>query len=544
MTTLYRKYRPQKFTDLVGQEYIVQTITNEIKLQHLAHAYLFSGPRGVGKTTLARLLAKAVNCSNRAKDNFEPCEECSSCQEITLGRNVDVIEIDAASQTGVDNVRENIIENAQYKPTKSPYKVFIIDEVHMLSTSAFNALLKTLEEPPAHCIFVLATTELHKLPATILSRCERFNFKKIPYTIMKERLEKLCAEEKIKLDSKIIDRIIARSEGGLRDAESLLGQIISLDLKEINETTIQAILPVSQNETVAQFCTYLIEHETAKAIQLITTISNQGIPLEDFATQLVEMLRDLLILKATNSKEHLITNYSEEQIKQISALKDKIENHTLINLIDKTLKRKQEIKSTPLPQLPLELLCVEFGLPEKIFVPTIDPTPSPVSEKKLPHLAENKVPDTNISTSQNEQKKEEALPTPATHTITSTIKSAISHFTGKNNSTLTVEQIKEKWKIFIDKLSEASHSLTFVVRMCNIVKIDENGLNVEVPYIFHKEKLTDFKNKKLFEQAFLDTYGETLPIVCDVVAAPNEEEVKNTNLADIAQQFGGEILAS
>jgi DNA polymerase-3 subunit gamma/tau len=178
MTTLYRKYRPQKFTDLVGQEYIVQTITNEIKLEHLAHAYLFSGPRGVGKTTLARLLAKAVNCSNRAKDTFEPCEECSSCQEITLGRNVDVIEIDAASQTGVDNVRENIIENAQYKPTKSPYKVFIIDEVHMLSTSAFNALLKTLEEPPAHCIFVLATTELHKLPATILSRCERFNFKK------------------------------------------------------------------------------------------------------------------------------------------------------------------------------------------------------------------------------------------------------------------------------------------------------------------------------------------------------------------------------
>jgi DNA polymerase-3 subunit gamma/tau len=361
---------------------------------------------------------------------------------------------------------------------------------------------------------------------------------------MKERLEKLCAEEKIKLDSKIIDRIIARSEGGLRDAESLLGQIISLNLKEINETTIQAILPVSQNETVAQFCEYLIEHETAKAIQLITTMSNQGIPLEDFATQLVEMLRDLLILKATNSKDHLTTNYSEDQIKQISALKDKIENHTLINLIDKTLKRKQEIKSTPLPQLPLELLCVEFGLPETIFVPTTTPTPSPVSEKKLPHLAENKIPDTNISTSQTEPKKEEALPTPTTHTITSTIKSAISHLTGKNNSTLTVEQVKEKWKIFIDKLSEASHSLTFVVRMCTIVKIDENGLNVEVPYIFHKEKLTDFKNKKLFEQAFLDTYGESLPIVCDVVAAPNEEDVKNTNLADIAQQFGGEILAS
>jgi hypothetical protein len=171
------------------------------------------------------------------------------------------------------------------------------------------------------------------------------------------------------------------------------------------------------------------------------------------------------------------------------------------------------------------------------------PNPSLVDEKKLPHLAENKTTSTNISVTETVPKKEDT-PTSPTHTITSTIKTALSHLTGKNNSTLTVEQVKEKWKIFIDKLSEASHSLTFVVRMCTIVKIDENGLNVEVPYIFHKEKLTDFKNKKLFEQAFLDTYGESLPIVCDVVAAPNEEEVKNTNLADIAQQFGGEILAS
>jgi DNA polymerase-3 subunit gamma/tau len=163
MTTIYRKYRPQTFSSLVGQEYIVQTITNELKLNKLAQAYLFSGPRGTGKTTLARLLAKAVNCEKRKEGEFEPCDTCTSCQEITAGRNVDVIEIDAASQTGVDNVRENIIENAQFKPTRSKYKVFIVDEVHMLSTSAFNALLKTLEEPPAHVLFILATT--NHLPA-------------------------------------------------------------------------------------------------------------------------------------------------------------------------------------------------------------------------------------------------------------------------------------------------------------------------------------------------------------------------------------------
>jgi DNA polymerase-3 subunit gamma/tau len=158
MTTLYRKYRPQTFADIVGQEYIVQTITNEILMDKVAHAYLFSGPRGTGKTTLARLLAKAVNCQNKTADSFEPCDTCSSCQEIASGRNVDVIEVDAASQTGVDNVRENIIENAQFKPTRSKYKIFIIDEVHMLSTSSFNALLKTVEEPPSYVIFILATT--------------------------------------------------------------------------------------------------------------------------------------------------------------------------------------------------------------------------------------------------------------------------------------------------------------------------------------------------------------------------------------------------
>ncbi len=543
MTTLYRKYRPQKFTDLVGQEYIVQTITNEIKLEHLAHAYLFSGPRGVGKTTLARLLAKAVNCQNRAKESFEPCEECSSCQEITLGRNVDVIEIDAASQTGVDNVRENIIENAQYKPTKSPYKVFIIDEVHMLSTSAFNALLKTLEEPPAHCIFILATTELHKLPATILSRCERFNFKKIPYQKMKDRLEKICAEEKINLDSKIIDRIIIQSEGGLRDAESLLGQIISLDLKEINEQTLQAILPSSQNETIAEFLSYLIEHRPKEALELISTVSNQGVPLEEFALQLTEMLRDLMIFKATNSKNHLESKYSSEQIKAISSLKDKIENSSLISLIEKTLKRKQEIKSTPLPQLPLELLVVEFCTPENSTPTENIPTkPSSPEEKKLPHLAENKPDKPKILTEEEIKTNEEPNPTP--HTFGDTIKSAISHLTGKNTSTLTTDEVKAKWSTFINKLSEASHSLTFVVRMCNIVKIDENGLHVEVPYAFHKEKIVDHKNKKLFDQAFLDTYGQTLPLVCNVVSLPSEEEAENSNLADIAQQFGGEILAS
>src|SRR3989338_4041792 len=175
---LYHVHRPQDYEELIGQEYIVQTLSNQVASGKIAHAYLFSGPRGVGKTTTARILSKAVNCTNRKDSESNPCNTCTSCQEITAGNSIDVIEIDAASNTGVDNVRTNIIDNAQFRPTKSKYKIFIIDEVHMLSTSAFNALLKIMEEPPAHVIFVLATTELHKLPETIISRCEHHNFKK------------------------------------------------------------------------------------------------------------------------------------------------------------------------------------------------------------------------------------------------------------------------------------------------------------------------------------------------------------------------------
>ncbi|MFH2018535.1 MAG: DNA polymerase III subunit gamma/tau [bacterium] len=295
MSTLYRKYRPQTFENVIGQTHIIQTITNEISMGRVAQAYLFSGSRGVGKTTTARLLAKAMNCQNRKDGKFEPCEECLSCKEITGGRSIDVIEIDAASQTGVDNVRENIIENAQFKPTASKFKIFIIDEVHMLSNSSFNALLKTLEEPPAHAIFILATTELHKLPDTVISRCQRFNFKKIKFDDMLKRLEELAKSEGVKIDKDVLKRIINKSDGCLRDAESLLGQIFSLNIKKITTEDAQMILPTADAETVLNYVECLIQKNAGDAIRTVNHLGESGASLDQFAHDLFEILRLMII---------------------------------------------------------------------------------------------------------------------------------------------------------------------------------------------------------------------------------------------------------
>jgi DNA polymerase-3 subunit gamma/tau len=368
MTTIYRKYRPQTFSSLVGQEYIVQTITNELKLNKLAQAYLFSGPRGTGKTTLARLLAKAVNCEKRKEGEFEPCDTCTSCQEITAGRNVDVIEIDAASQTGVDNVRENIIENAQFKPTRSKYKVFIVDEVHMLSTSAFNALLKTLEEPPAHVLFILATTELHKLPATVISRCQRFQFKKIPFDLMESRLKKICVEEDIQIAPTVLQRIIAKSDGCLRDAESLLGQIFSLNVKNITEDDVSLILPLAPVESILTYIQTLADKNIKAAFEHLNKLVEDGANFDQFTLQLLEVLRTILVIQTTKETKNLVADYNEETIKIIQILSNSFNPTELLRLLDLTLKRKQEIKSSPVPQLPLELLAVEFATFNDVIV--------------------------------------------------------------------------------------------------------------------------------------------------------------------------------
>jgi len=289
---LARKWRPQVFQDVIGQEHITQTLINAIKTDRLAHAYLFGGPRGVGKTSVARILAKAINCEKG--EPGVPCNRCQSCAEITDGASVDVQEIDGASNRGIDEIRE-LRQNIKYMPSASQYRIYIIDEVHMLTLPAFNALLKTLEEPPAHVKFIFATTEAHKVPMTILSRCQRFDFKRIPVAQIIGQLEKISAEEDIEIGKSGLAMIAREAEGSMRDAESLLDQVVSFTGPKVEDRHIIEILGVIDRDVILNAVRAIIEGAPRGCLEIVDQIYNYGYDIKEFYRALMEQFRNLVV---------------------------------------------------------------------------------------------------------------------------------------------------------------------------------------------------------------------------------------------------------
>ncbi len=354
---LYRKYRPINFSQIVGQEHIVKTLTNALKFNKVAHAYIFNGVRGVGKTTIARLLAKAINCLELK--NSEPCNKCLACLEIHQGKSMDLIEIDAASNRGIDEMRE-LRDGIKFSPNNLKYKVFIIDEAHQLTAPAFNALLKTLEEPPAHAIFILATTEIHKVPQTIISRCQRFDFHKLTLDKIVERLAWISKQEKVSIEKPALELIALNADGSIRDGESLLGQIMSMEDKNITLEEVQTILGVTDIKAVQDLVDYIIENQNSKAIFHINTIANQGHDLVQFTKSLVSYLRKMLILKVDSNLAKLIASeLTKEQIDIIIKQGEKFEQVDLLKTIHLFIHAENEIKSADFQQLPLELAVIE-----------------------------------------------------------------------------------------------------------------------------------------------------------------------------------------
>lgn len=532
MSSLYRKYRPQTFGQVIGQNHVKITIQHEIERGEIGHAYLFCGPRGLGKTTTARLLAKSINCEDRKDGESEPCNKCSSCLDITANRSIDIIEIDAASHTGVDNVRENIIENARFTPTKSKYKVFIIDEVHMLSTSAFNALLKTLEEPPKHAIFILCTTEIHKLPQTIISRCQRFDLKKIPAQDMLQLLEYIVKEEGKKVDTQVLKNIVVHSEGCARDAESLLGKILTLG-DSVTQEQAELILPRSDFSSIASFLDAIVGHDATSAIGIINRLVEDGVDLQSYTDSLLEFLRKILLIKVNGSLSDFGIELDEESHKSAERLAEKFNYAKLLSAIELFTKKGIEIKSAGIQQLPLELAVIE--LTESIVCSKDDDfkgsgSGESVREKikeTLSHLNPIKSKPVEVAVDKEVVVAEEKEEIQEEAPLAIVEEETVEQVEAKENSTdeisepdkssrenvLDLKDVKEKWPDIVERLLEKNYTLSSMLKISQPLRVKGNMLEIGVKSNFYKSRLDDHKSRAMLQELISEILSADVAIM-------------------------------
>ena len=360
---LYRKYRPKTFGEIVGQEHVVQTLRNAVISNLISHAYLFSGPRGSGKTSMARLLAKAVNCLDFSGSG-EPCNKCSACIEFNEGKTIDLIEIDAASNRGIEEIRE-LKEGIAFSPVKLKYKVFIVDEAHQLTKEAANALLKTLEEPPSHAIFVLATTEPQKMISTIISRCQRFDFRKFTIQEILKRLDTVSKNEKVAIQKDALELIALGASGSLRDAESLLDKVLTFSVssgttKGISAEQVRELLGIADLSKMSEFTKLLYEKKAAEAISFFHTYLEEGIDPQEFLKALCTYLRYTLLLKVSPAlEETILAGFTKEQVKSMKDQAIGYEEKNLHKALEHFLSAEAKMKYSSIPQLPIELAIID-----------------------------------------------------------------------------------------------------------------------------------------------------------------------------------------
>jgi len=475
MATLYRKYRPQKFAQVVGQNHIKLTLEHELTSGQLAHAYLFCGPRAVGKTTLARVLAKSLNCLERKEGTAEPCDRCVACQDIVAGRAMDIIEIDAASHTGVDNVRENVIANARVTPVSLKYKIFIIDEVHMLSTAAFNALLKIMEEPPEFVVFVLCTTEVHKIPTTIISRCQRFDFKKISVSDIVKKLEFMVREEKVEVEAGVLEAVARYSGGHMRDAESALGQILSLSEDASGQLSVSAadatlVIPRNDISEVMSLLELVAKKDAGGAIDLINRVLYDGFDLKVFVADTLEILRQALLIKISpqliaSLGVDLGESLEARLIEVISGLGVK----DLIRILERMMRVQQELKESAIIQLPLEMAVAELCLETLASAPISQPTL--VAEAKT-----------------------------------------VATAPGTAGAVLSLADVQSKWNEFLTKVKRINHSMSFVLKVCQPVNVDGQTVCLAFRHKIHKDRISEAGIKAMVEEVLKEVYNQDLLI--------------------------------
>lgn len=524
-----RKWRPQKFEEVVGQEHITETLKNSLRKNRIAHAYIFTGPRGVGKTTTARILAKALNCLNPV--DFEPCNQCEMCKAINEMQSMDIIEIDAATNRGIDEVR-TLRESVKYAPTLGKYKVYIIDEVHMLTTESFNAFLKTLEEPPSHTIFVFATTDIHKVPPTIISRCQRFDFRRLQIETIKQQLKKIAVEEKIKIDDKALTIIAKKADGAMRDAQSYFDQVVAFCGEEVESETVSKILNLIDEETYFSISDAITSKNFQIVFDTINIIYQNGWDFTDFLDGLIEHFRNILTVVLTN-KTNQIECAEIYKSKYLQASKE-FSKGDLLRILHFLSRSQQELRFSNNQKLKLEIIlshligleksltiseiisAIETGKPlesteepiKKKFIDKVSEPKAGLVNKKTP-IAEKKLPDISESELKNTQ-----------------LKSSVSYSSNQSY----IDDIISKWKIFVEDISkEKALLLAPIFSKVSPSDLDGNKLYLENLEPGFVETLS--LNQEYLEKKSLSIFGKKLQFLEKKVEKNAESSISTSKIS-------------
>ena len=532
---LYRKWRPHKWEEVVSQEHVVKTLCNAIQSGKVGHAYLFSGPRGTGKTTTARLLAKAVNCLSEDVTN-RPCDECANCLAVNDNRFMDLIEIDAASNTSVEDVRD-LRDKINFSPSVGMYKVYIIDEVHMLSTAAFNALLKTLEEPPAHAIFILATTEVQKIPATVLSRCQRHEFRRIPVKDISAALAKLCKEEKIKADEDALLLIARQATGAMRDAISLLDQLASTGEKITMELA-QQVLGTATNQVVVDLVDAIIQKNLPAGLETIHQSLDAGSDPRQFGRQVVEYLRGLLLVKMGNEKHVEATREGKQAMREHGQLVTTADLRGWIDGFNVTIN---DLRTAWQPGLALELAlakAVEGG--QVIAVEKPAPSNSINTERKAAQKSVEEVspviPNQVVDNAPETSKPGEQPP-----------KDSITVDVAVSGSSINLQLIQANWTAIRAEVKRHRPQTEALLNSHKGMQVKNGSLVLGFDGDVLKTKMETPENIQTTRQAIKHILSLDVPIICEVVSgksnkAPADLDVDPDGIVGTALNLGGKLV--
>ncbi len=506
---LYRKWRPQTFDEVVGQEHVVRTLRNALLSGRVHHAYLFAGPRGTGKTTTARLLAKAVNCLDPEPAN-RPCNQCAICRAINEGRLMDLIEIDAASNTSVEDVRE-LRERVGYRPSEARYKVYIIDEVHMLSTAAFNALLKTLEEPPSHAIFVLATTEPHRIPATVLSRCQRLDFRRVPLGDIVARLRHLAQQEGIQAEEDALSLIARHATGSMRDAESLLDQLAAYTDRVVTVEAVRTALGTGDEGAVLALTDALAARDVSRGLAVINEAADRGADPRQFARQMTDHLRALMLIRLGAP----VPLYIPESLRPtVQGQAARFTPRQLARAVRLFGQAASDTRAAWQPQLPLELAFMEAALSEEGTSPASagqqGPSPhQPAAPPPVPSSARM------VERPSTPPVRPPPAPSPAP---TPTSPPVREQPPPEPAAGFSVEEVTERWNDLLRLLRSVNHSLEALMRSGRPVSVEGGALLIGFPYAFHRDKVDEEANRRAVEDALTQLLGRPVRVRCVLLA--------------------------